>query len=221
MDAQAAVAELIALVDPGADAPRAASALLARYGAISQIASAPAEDIARAGGVNMQAAQLLRIVPSLARYQALDAHGERPLLSTFRRAAEYLPALYVGRGYEHFYLLYLGADGRLIRPALITRGTLDETAFYLRNMLDEALASKARAVVLAHNHPGGTDEPSEGDVTATRIAIRALSKVGIVVLDHAIIANGRANSMRAAGLIEEGEFLRQDPGEKLLLGWLD
>jgi len=219
MDAQAALAELIALVDPGADAHRAAAALFARYGAISQIASAPAEDIVRAG-VNLRAAQLIRLVPSLARYQALDAHGQKPLISTFRRAAEYLPALYIGRSYEHFYLLCLDAGGRLIRPALITRGTLDETAFYLRNMLDEALSSKARAVVLSHNHPGGTDAPSEGDVTATRIAIRALSKVGVVVLDHAIIANGRANSIRAAGLIDEGEFLRQAPGDKLLLGWL-
>jgi len=219
MDAQATLAELIALVDLGADAHRAAAALFARYGAISQIASAPAEDIVCAG-VNQRAAQLIRLVPSLARYQALDAHGQKPLISTFRRAAEYLPALYIGRSYEHFYLLCLDAGGRLIRPALITRGTLDETAFYLRNMLDEALSSKARAVVLSHNHPGGTDAPSEGDVTATRIAIRALSKVGVVVLDHAIIANGRANSIRAAGLIDEGEFLRQAPGDKLLLGWL-
>jgi len=220
MDAQAALAELIALSDPGVDAHRAAAALFACYGAVSQIASAPAEDIVRAGGVSLQAAQLIRLVPSLARYQALDAFGKKPLISTFRRAEEYLPALYVGRSYEHFYLLCLDAGGRLIRPALITRGTLDETAFYLRNMLDEALSSKARAVVLSHNHPGGTDSPSEGDVTATRIAIRALSKVGVVVLDHAIIANGRANSMRAAGLIDEGDFLQQAPGDRLLSGWL-
>ena len=86
--------------------------------------------------------------------------------------------------------------------------------------MDEALKAKAHAVILAHNHPGGTSEPSHGDVSATRLAIRALSKMGIWVLDHAIIADGRALSMRAAGAIEESEFLNQSPEDKLLRGWL-
>jgi len=75
-------------------------------------------------------------------------------------------------------------------------------------------------VVLSHNHPGGTAEPSQGDVSATRVAIRALSKVGVWVLDHAIIAGGRALSMRAAGVIDESEFLTQSPGDRLLGNWL-
>jgi DNA repair protein RadC len=86
--------------------------------------------------------------------------------------------------------------------------------------LDEALSSRAVAVVLSHNHPGGTPEPSQGDVAATRLAVRALSKVGVWVLDHVIVADGLALSMRAAGSLDESEFLGQSPGERLLLSWL-
>jgi DNA repair protein RadC len=220
LEASEALEKLITLADPSADARVLAEALISRYGSLSMLLAAPPEDLTRVEGVRAPLAQLLRLLPSMARYDALDSFGPRPDVSTFRRAEGYMAALYVGRAYEHFFLLCLNSDGRLIRTALITRGTLDETAFYLRNMLDEALKAKAYAVVLAHNHPGGTSEPSQGDVSATRLAIRALSKVGVLVLDHAIIADGRALSMRAAGAIDESEFLDQAPGEALLRGWL-
>ena len=220
LEASQALEKLIALADPGADARAVAGALLTRYGSLLAVLAAPAEDLTRVEGVRAPLAQLLRLMPPMARYDALDGFGVRPDVSTFRRAEGYLSALYIGREYEHFYLLCLGQDGRLIKPALVTRGTLDETAFYLRNILDEALKARAYAVVLSHNHPGGTAEPSQGDVSATRLAIRALSKVGVMVLDHAIIADGRALSMRAAGVIDETDFLAQSPGDKLLVHWL-
>lgn len=219
-DPVTALAALIGRADPGADAEAVSAALLARYGSLPMLLSASAEDLLRVPGVRAPLAQFLRMVPSLARYDALDGFGARPNLATLQRAREYLSALYVGRDYEHFYLLCLASDGRLIRAALITRGTLDETAFYLRNILDEALGSKACAVVLAHNHPGGTPEPSQGDVSATRLAIRALSKLGVWVLDHAIVADGLVISLRAKGTIEEAEFLNQSPGDALIRGWL-
>ncbi len=220
LEASRALERLIALADPGADARAVAGALLSRYGSLLAVLAAPAEDLTRVEGVRAPLAQLLRLMPSMARYDALDGFGVRPDVSTFRRAEGYLSALYIGREYEHFYLLCLSQDGRLIKPALVTRGTLDETAFYLRNILDEALKARAYAVVLSHNHPGGTAEPSQGDVSATRLAIRALSKVGILVLDHAIIADGRALSMRAAGAIDETDFLAQSSGDRLLGNWL-
>ena len=220
LEPQEALEKLIALADPAADARALSSALLTRYGSLATLLAAPAEDLMRVEGVRAPLAQLLRLMPPLARYEALDHFGPRPDVSTFERAKGYLSALYVGREYEHFYLLCLGADGRLLRAPLVTRGTLDETAFYLRNILDEALSSRASAVVLSHNHPGGTPEPSQGDVAATRLAVRALSKVGVWVLDHVIVADGRALSMRAAGSLDETEFLSQAPGERLLLGWL-
>lgn len=220
LEASQALERLIALADPTADARAVAGALLSRYGSLLAVLAAPAEDLTRVEGVRAPLAQLLRLMPPMARYDALDGFGVRPDVSTFRRATGYLSALYIGREYEHFYLLCLSQDGRLIKPALVTRGTLDETAFYLRNILDEALKARAYAVVLSHNHPGGTAEPSQGDVSATRLAIRALSKVGILVLDHAIIADGRALSMRAAGAIDEMDFLAQSPGDKLLGNWL-
>ncbi len=220
LESSEALEKLIRLADPAADARAVAEALMVRFGSLPTLLSAPAEDLMRVEGVRAPLAQLLRLMPSMARYGAVDGFGPRPDVSTFQHAQNYLAALYIGREYEHFYLMCLSQDGRLIRAALITRGTLDETAFYLRNMLDEALKAKAYAVVLSHNHPGGTPEPSQGDISATRVAIRALSRVGVWVLDHAIIANGRALSMRAAGAIEESEFLNQSTEDRLLHGWL-
>ena len=220
LEAAQALERLIALADTSADAHAVAGALLTRYGSLMAVLAAPTEDLTRVEGVRAPLAQLIRLMPPMARYDALDGFGVRPDVSTFHRAEGYLSALYIGRDYEHFYLLCLAQDGRLIKAALVTRGTLDETAFYLRNMLDEALKAKAYAVVLSHNHPGGTAEPSQGDISATRLAIRALSKVGVLVLDHAIIADGPPRSKRAAGGIDESVFLAQSPGDALLGNWL-
>jgi DNA repair protein RadC len=219
-DARDMLEGLIRRADPAADATALSGRLLERYGSLATLLSAPAEDLMRVDGVRAPLAQLLGLMPQLSRYVALDRLGPRPNLSTLRRAGQYLAALYVGRYYEHFHLLCLTREGRLIHAPLITRGTLDETAFYLRNMLDEALKARAHAVVLAHNHPGGTGEPSPGDVAATRHALRAMSRMDICVLDHVIVADGRAFSVRAAGLVDESVFLKQAPGDPLVEGWL-
>ena len=122
LEASQALEKLIVLADPTADARVVAGALLTRYGSLLAVLAAPAEDLTRVEGVRAPLAQLLRLMPPMARYDALDGFGVRPDVSTFRRAEGYLSALYIGREYEHFYLLCLGQDGRLIKPALVTRG---------------------------------------------------------------------------------------------------
>jgi DNA repair protein RadC len=218
--AQALLEKLIARVDPAADAAGISARLIERYGALEPVLSAPAEELMRVEGMRPPLARFLRMMPQFARYTALERFGPRADLSGFERARGYFEALFIGLYYEHFYLICLSKAGRLIHAPMVTRGTLDETAFYLRNMLEEALKARAHGVVLSHNHPGGTREASPGDVAATRHAIRALSAVGIPVIDHVIVANGRALSLRAAGLIDEAEFIGQAPGDRLLRGWL-
>ncbi len=108
----------------------------------------------------------------------------------------------------------------MIRAALITRARWDETAFYLRNILGRGAQIKGPGGGAGAQPSGGSPEPSPGDVSATKLALRALPRLGIIVLDHAIVAGDRAFSMRAAGAIDEADFLAQAPGDTLLSGWL-
>ena len=81
------------------------------------------------------------------------------------------------------------------------RGTLTQTSVYPREVVLRALHHKAGAVVLAHNHPSGTVQPSPADKSLTQILKAALGLVDIHLLDHVIVGPGQALSMAQKGFI--------------------
>ena len=97
-------------------------------------------------------------------------------------------------------------DLTTVDAELARRGTLDEVALYPREVVEQALQAHAHAVILAHNHPGGTPYPSSADVETTHRVVDALGIVGIRALDHVIISGGAAYSMASGGLIENGRL---------------
>ena len=90
----------------------------------------------------------------------------------------------------------------------------------LGHMLQSVVTANASAVVLSHNHPGGTLRPSQADVKCTLDALASLFPLQISLLDHIIIADGNAVSIRDNGFISSDLWLRQDPKSKLLRDWL-
>lgn len=103
--------------------------------------------------------------------------------------------------HECFCVLFLDAQNRLIEWEEMFRGTLTQTSVYPREIVKRALQLGAAAVVLSHNHPSGTVQPSRADEALTQTLKAALSLVDIRVLDHVIVAPGMALSMAEKGLL--------------------
>ena len=104
-------------------------------------------------------------------------------------------------GHELFCCLYLDNRHRVLRFDEMFRGTIDGTSVYPREVVKEALATNAAAVILAHNHPSGVAEPSQADERITRRLKSALELVDIRLLDHLIIGDGCSTSMASRGLL--------------------
>jgi DNA repair protein RadC len=102
---------------------------------------------------------------------------------------------------EQFAVLFLDAQNRLIDWQVMFRGTLTQTSVYPREIVAVALESKAAGVILAHNHPSGTVQPSRADEALTQTLKAGLALVDIRVLDHIIVAPGHALSMAERGLL--------------------
>ena len=102
---------------------------------------------------------------------------------------------------EHFAVMYLDNQNRLIAFQVHFTGTLAQTNVYPREILLAALGYSAAAVVLAHNHPSGAVTPSRADEALTQTLKAALALVDVRVLDHVIVAPGAALSMAERGLI--------------------
>jgi DNA repair protein RadC len=100
-----------------------------------------------------------------------------------------------------FAVLFLDAQNRLIAMDELFRGTLTQTSVYPREVVLRALRHEAASVVLAHNHPSGTVQPSRADEALTQTLKAALALVDVRVLDHVIVAPGGALSMAEKGLL--------------------
>lgn len=102
---------------------------------------------------------------------------------------------------EHFAVLLLDAQHRGIAFERMFVGTLTQTSVYPREVVLAALRHNAAAVVLAHNHPSGSVQPSRADEHLTHTLKTALAMVDVRVLDHVIVGGGNALSMAEMGLI--------------------
>lgn len=161
------------------------------------------------------------MIPALARRAQQVDFGPRPKLNRLSLMANYLKSLFTGIHVERYYAVLLSATGILIRAVLIGTGTEDATLFDLKQMLSLMVQYNAKAVVLCHNHPSGTLQPSQEDVKCTLRTMNAAMALQTPMLDHIIIAHRRAVSIRDSGVIASRLWTMQDPGSKLLRDWID
>lgn len=102
---------------------------------------------------------------------------------------------------EHFAVIFLDAQHRAIAFERMFTGTLTQTSVYPRDVVQASLRHNAAAVILAHNHPSGTVQPSRADESLTQTLKQALALVDVRVLDHVIVSSTQALSMAERGLV--------------------
>ncbi len=141
------------------------------------------------------------VVMELAKRAAAQQLRRREVFGSPDAVKNYLQLHLARKPCEEFAVLFLDAQNRLIEMEVIFRGTLTQTSVYPREIVAAALDIGAAAVVLAHNHPSGTVQPSRADEALTQTLKAALALVDVRVLDHIIVAPGQALSMAEKGLL--------------------
>jgi DNA repair protein RadC len=139
----------------------------------------------------------------LNRAQALIAQRYRtgaPVLSAPNRTREFLRLKLGALDYEVFSVLFLDNHHRLIEYVELFRGTIDGAAVHPREVVKEALARNAAAVIFCHCHPSGQASPSQADEQITRRLKAGLELLDIRVLDHLIVGETTV-SMAELGLL--------------------
>ena len=102
---------------------------------------------------------------------------------------------------EEFHVAVLDAQHRLERDVLVTRGILNSSLVHPREVFREAIAERAAAIILVHNHPSGDPTPSADDRQVTEQLAAAGRLLDIPVHDHVIVGRGRYVSFAEAGLL--------------------
>jgi DNA repair protein RadC len=199
-------AELLALLLrtglPGQGVLQMAQALLDRFGGIAGLLHTTADDLKQVKGLGGPAkrAELIAVL-ELARRAMAQQLKEREVFSSPGAVKHYLQLHLAAKDHEVFAVLFLDAQNRLLAMEELFRGTLTQTSVYPREVVLHALKHGSAAVVLAHNHPSGTVQPSRADEALTQTLKAALALVDVRVLDHVIVAQGEALSMAEKGLL--------------------
>lgn len=124
-----------------------------------------------------------------------------PVLGSPGSVTDYLRLRIANLDHEVFTVLFLDAQNRLIDTSELFRGTLTQTSVYPREIAREALARNAANVILAHNHPSDSAEPSAADRALTQSVRNALGLLDIRVLDHFVVTRSHCISFAERGLL--------------------
>ena len=192
---------LLAAVIRGRQGQNIAERLLERHGGLHPLLSADPGTLRAERGVGDGTLAALAAIPELARrYFAASLPAGRSIRSP-ADTRDFLHARIRHLGHELFCCLYLDNRHRVLRFDELFRGTIDGTSVYPREVVKEALAINAAAVILAHNHPSGVAEPSQADERITKRLKSALELVDIRLLDHLIIGDAETTSLASRGLL--------------------
>lgn len=198
-------AELLALLlrtgIPGKHVVQLAQELLDRFGGVGGLLHTGAEALKAIKGLGPAKRAEVVAVLELARRALAQELKLKPLFDSPKAVRDYLQLQLGARAHEVFAVMFLDSQNRLIELEELFRGTLTQTSVYPREVVLRALHHHAAAVVLAHNHPSGTAQPSRADEALTQTLKAALSLVDVRVLDHFIVTREQAVSMAEMGLI--------------------
>lgn len=144
------------------------------------------------------------------RTRQFDAIRKRnPHLTDVEAASKFLSSYFKELDREHLVVVCLDAGLKVIGWNLVAIGSLDCVAAQPREVFKPAILSNAHSIVLAHNHPSGNSEPSEGDLRFTEVALQAGRILGIVVHDHLVFGPKDACSIRK--YVSEKKPVDNDP----------
>jgi len=197
-------AELLAILlrtgTAGSTAVDLARQLLLDYGSIRGVLTADTKSFCKRKGLGLAKFVQLQAALEISRRHLSEGLATEDCLTRSEQTRNYLRARLRDYEYEVFACLMLDNRNRVIAFRELFRGTIDGASVYPREVVKQALADNAAAVILAHNHPSGVCEPSQADIHITERLQKALALVDIRVLDHVIIGD-EINCLSEQGLI--------------------
>jgi len=173
--------------------------MVGHFGSLNGLFAASLADFSQINGLGPAKFAQLQAVLELARRSLKEELQSGVTLSSPTAVKQYLQLLVGNKQYESFAVLFLDVKNRLVAAEELFRGTLTHTSVYPREIVKAALAHNAASVILAHNHPSGTPEPSAADQTLTTALKQALALVDVRVLDHFVVAGRNVYSFAEHG----------------------
>jgi DNA repair protein RadC len=188
-------AELLAILlrtgGRGASAVDQGRAIIERFGDFRRLAAAGVGELCAVKGVGrVKAAQILAALEIAKRYGEYEFKPGQALRGSGDVYAHFRERL-ASEKREHFYAVLLDNKHRKIKDISVSQGSLTASIVHPRDVFASVVREAAAAVVFVHNHPSGDPTPSKEDIEITRRLREVGELMGVRVLDHIVVGNGR------------------------------
>ncbi|MDV2988769.1 MAG: DNA repair protein RadC [Dehalogenimonas sp.] len=201
-----AVELLLTLGTPRRDCKPAAKAAIKRFKTFRGVLEATSEELQEIKGIGPANSVAIRLVAEAAREflkEKAKAQDWPESCVTPRQVFDYLYSSMSGLKKEVFKVLYLNSQNRILDIAEMSRGTVNASVVWVREVVEQALRLGAAAMIFVHNHPSGVPSPSQQDRDITRDLVFAAATMNIRSLDHIIIGDNCYHSLASEGLLDK------------------
>jgi len=178
-----------------------ANRILRECGGLRNLVDMSISELTRIRGVGPAKAVQLRAGIELGRRLARRAASDRPAIRKPEDAAKLVMEDLRSELQEHFVCLFLNTKNQVLARETLFVGTLNASLVHPREVFRAAIKRGCASIICIHNHPSGDPTPSPEDISLTRRLHEAGSLIGIDVLDHIIIGDGRFVSLKEQGYL--------------------
>jgi DNA repair protein RadC len=194
---------LLTLATPRKDCKDAAKAVLARFKTLQGVLEASNHELCEIEGIGPKNSFGLKLIKAVSdRYREKKLIKKDPLNNS-RELFDYLNHSIRDKTREYFKVIFLDSKNRVISTETHSKGTLTASSVYPREVIYSAIANKAAALIVAHNHPSGDPNPSPDDVAVTRQLVYAGKVMGLAVHEHIIVGDNCYFSFADQGQIAQ------------------
>lgn len=196
---------MLSFVVPYKDMNPPSHELLNKFGSIHTILTMPKEELVCINGIGDKTAKYIYMLGQFARYfHMFDVKNKKVVLNNPSLAYHYCSKLVSRLEHEELYVICLTPESVVKCSEKFSRGSSNETALDTKNIIAFAIRNNCSNIMICHNHPQGSCEPSEEDIDVTKKLYISLALSGIQLVDHVIVGNhGKCYSFARSTVFHE------------------
>ena len=184
---------------PRIDVNPIAHDLINTFGSLAEVIDADVEDLMKVKYISENSAVLIKMIPQIAKMYEKGKLEKKPLLKTVSDVRNYMRPFLRYEKNEMLHALLLDPHLNLIKHIKLSEGSAFSTNVDTRSLIKDVLMYSAKQLLLVHNHPSGSVDPSVEDISTTDTIESLLMPLGVILTDHIILAGEKTYSFRSNG----------------------